>query len=75
MPEITPCPECGSTAVYVNAVARGTAIMWFDEMGINDETDADRMWFSPSHVVRCECTKIRRDLYLDFDHGVRRKEG
>lgn len=61
---IPPC-SCGSNRTYVCAQAKGPVRHHFDGEGQFVETFYDKLYFDPSHIVRCEdCGRIRQDLRL-----------
>ena len=64
MRTIGECPNCGKDdLLFVNAQARGTAIVFFTSDGQIDELEMNNTWFLRSRTVRCSsCKNIRRDL-------------
>ena len=58
------CINCGDSGyLFVNAQARGTAIIWFTNDGQFLDTETDETWWKRSKTVRCgNCLKIRKDL-------------
>jgi hypothetical protein len=60
------CPHCGCGNMFVKAQARGPVELFFDEDGDEAGAFTDKMYFVPSHVVRCmKCGARRRDLRVE----------